>query len=63
MGLPVKFKLIADNDSMIQFNNPNHDFPQTIEYKKFGNDSICGSIKGNMNGSYMEEFFPFKRLL
>lgn len=62
MGLPVKFKLVAENDSMVQFNNPNHDFPQTITYKKLRHDSICGVISGDLNGSFVEEFFPFKKL-
>lgn len=62
MGLPVKFKLVVENDSMVQFNNPNHDFPQTITYKKLRPDSICGVISGDLNGSFVEEFFPFKKL-
>ncbi|MFZ4928644.1 DUF6265 family protein [Chryseobacterium sp. Mn2064] len=62
-NLPVDFtlKLIKEPYSLI-FENPKHDFPQTIVYKKAGKDSLFAEISGMMNGKVARQSFPMKKI-
>ncbi len=60
-GKPVVFKLKNAKDGLFEFNNPQHDFPQTIVYQKAGNDSLLASIEGMNNGKQSRMSFPFRR--
>lgn len=44
------------------FENPKHDFPNKIIYKKITSDSIFAQIFGNENGVKKFENFPMKRV-
>jgi hypothetical protein len=61
-GRPVEFYSDIVNDTLLQFQNPNHDFPQTIAYHKVREDSIVASISGNRNGQFFERLFKMSRV-
>lgn len=60
-GLPVKFRLTSSSDSELKFENPDHDFPQVIHYRKINEDSIFAIVSGIWEGKPVEDKFPFKR--
>ncbi len=43
---PVPFKLTACNDQLAVFENTEHDFPQKLEYRRKGEESILVSVSG-----------------
>jgi hypothetical protein len=45
----------------IVFENPTHDFPQRIGYKRISRDSIHAYIEGNANGTPRRVNFPYAR--
>ncbi|AZB11289.1 hypothetical protein EG344_21860 [Chryseobacterium sp. G0162] len=61
--LPVDFatKEIKDPTSLV-FENPAHDFPQMIAYKKKGKDSLMAEISGMMNGRMASQKFPMRKV-
>ena len=59
---PVSFGLTKSNDNQLVFENPKHDYPNKIIYRKFGNDSIVAEIFGVRNGKAASEQFPMKRV-
>jgi hypothetical protein len=61
-GRAVEFYSDIVNDTLLQFQNPNHDFPQTIAYHKVREDSIVASISGNRNKEYIQRIFPMKKV-
>lgn len=62
-NLPVDFisKEIKDPTSLL-FENPVHDFPQAISYKKQGKDSLIAEISGMMNGRMTNQKFPMRKM-
>lgn len=62
-GQPVVFKGTELNDSLLVFENPKHDFPQRICYRRIGADSITAEISGMVNDTLKREVFPLKRAL
>ena len=61
-GQPVKFvQTKADGKEWI-FENPAHDFPQTIKYTKVTDDSLVATVSGKENGKMQEMSFPMKRM-
>lgn len=61
-GLPVKFRMTSSSDSELKFENPDHDFPQIIHYRKINEDSIFATVSGIWEGKPVEDKFPFKRV-
>lgn len=61
--LPVDFATteIKDPTSLV-FENPAHDFPQMIAYKKQGKDSLMAEISGMMNGRMASQKFPMRKV-
>jgi hypothetical protein len=53
---PTDFKLTASTDKEAVFENPQHDFPKLVRYKRDG-DKLTASIEGN--GKKIE--FQFQR--
>lgn len=47
---PVEFKLNPNTESGFSFENPTHDYPQTIEYKKLSNNQMSATVSGKMEG-------------
>lgn len=62
MGMPVTFKMIFINDDKLVFENPSHDFPQTITYTKLSEDSLVAEISGVIKGEYHAQEFPMRRV-
>lgn len=60
-GKEVAFKETALNDTEIVFEDPSHDFPQRIVYRKAGADSLQANIEGVQDGKPRKEVFSFKR--
>jgi hypothetical protein len=60
-GISVSFKLISCEDQKFVFNNPEHDYPQTIVYRYVAPDSLYAHIEGNLDGKYRREDFVMVR--
>ncbi len=54
------FKLIRSATSEAVFENPDHDFPQRVIYKRQGT-KLTGRIEGNNKGKFMGFDFPLTR--
>ena len=58
---PVRVKLTKPSDSEVIFENPAHDFPQRILYRKV-DGGLFARIDGKQNGKERAEDFPMKSL-
>lgn len=56
----ASFKLISWKANEVVFENPAHDFPQRIIYRRNG-DTLQARIEGKMNGQERGIDFPFTR--
>ncbi len=56
------FKLTVAGSKKWLFENPEHDFPQKIEYDFFHRDSLRAAISGPFNGEEKQFFFPYSRV-
>lgn len=54
---PVAFELTKNTVRKLIFENPKHDFPNTIIYNQVGNDSLVAEIRGMKDGKEKKEFF------
>lgn len=61
-GQPVKFTLTSATDTMLVFENPEHDFPNKITYTRINQDSVVAQISGTMDGKANSMLFPFKKV-
>jgi len=43
------------------FENPAHDFPQRVIYRRLGPDAVTGRIEGEIGGQAKSVDFPYKR--
>ena len=60
-SLPVRFKIIHLNRQEFISENPVHDFPQRIAYRRM-KDLLLASIEGRKNGKYAKQNFDFERI-
>ncbi len=58
---PVAFKLTSSKPGELVFENPKHDYPQRIVYRKINDDSLVAIISGTQQGKKSLEQFPLKR--
>ena len=58
---PVSFRLIKGSETEVVFENPAHDFPRRIIYRRAGADSLFARIEGTENGVAKGIDFPYKR--
>lgn len=58
---PVDFKLISDAEDSFSFENPKHDYPQKITYKKINNKSLTATISGLQQGKQSSESYPMTK--
>jgi len=56
---PAEFVAASQNDTLIVFENPQHDFPQRIIYRKRGADSLIARIEGTTGGTARGVDFPY----
>jgi hypothetical protein len=63
-GVPdsTSFVLVKYENDEALFENPEHDFPQRVVYKKMGIDSLNAYIEGQVDGKTKREEFPYKRV-
>jgi hypothetical protein len=57
-NLPVAFKVIYLGQEEFISENPAHDFPQRISYRKIKNQ-LFASIEGNSRGKYVKQNFDY----
>ncbi len=58
----ASFKLVRTSEHEAVFENPQHDFPQRIIYRKQSDGSLLARIEGERNGKQSGVDFPFARL-
>jgi hypothetical protein len=52
---------VASTDSVV-FENPAHDFPQRVGYRRIGADSVLAWIDGTSDGKQRRVEFPYRRV-
>ncbi len=57
----ARFRLMIITEREARFENPDHDFPQRIIYRREG-DSLLGRIEGTSKGKQRAIDFPLKRV-
>lgn len=50
------------SDTLVRFENPAHDFPQRIIYRRIGSDSLLARIEGPRGGEMRGIDFPMRRV-
>ena len=58
---PVAFKLTSDIDNTFTFENPAHDYPQKITYKKVTSNRLTATISGKQQGKQTQESYPMSK--
>ena len=59
---PAEFRAVHVSDGHIVFENPQHDFPQRVIYRRVGADSLVARIEGTRNGTARGVDFPMRRV-
>jgi hypothetical protein len=59
---PADFEARSASDSLVTFENPAHDFPQRIIYRRHGADSLIARIEGTRNGQVRGIDFPYAKV-
>jgi len=60
--LPIQFQMTTDEDSLLVFENPKHEYPQKIQYKLMKNGSLVATITGKQNGKNSAENYPMNKV-
>jgi hypothetical protein len=58
----AQFKIASKTADEIVFENPAHDFPQRIRYRRAGPDGLHARVEGTMNGKTRGIDFPYVRV-
>lgn len=56
------FKLVRMNESEVVFENPQHDFPKRVIYRKNADGSVTARIEGDPGDKGKPQEFPYKRM-
>ncbi len=59
---PTAFAATLTSDTAVTFENPQHDFPQAIKYRRVGADSLVARIEGPQGGQVRGIDFRMKRI-
>ena len=59
---PAEFESIEVSDSSVTFENPSHDFPQRVMYRRRGADSLIARVEGMRGGKLRGADFPYARV-
>jgi hypothetical protein len=59
---PAEFESIAVSDSAVTFENPAHDFPQRVIYRRRGTDSLLARVEGMRGGQLRGSDYPYRRV-
>lgn len=60
-GQPVNFKEVQFADTMVVFENKEHDFPQRIIYRKTPDGNLLAYIEGEINGEMQKIEYPYTK--
>jgi hypothetical protein len=60
---PVIFKAATITDSSVVFENPRHEFPQKIGYRRAGNNAMYAWIEGDRDGETHRIEFPYQQVV
>ena len=58
---PLDFKLSSESENSFSFENPKHDYPQKIVYKKVNETNLVATISGIQQGKQSSESYPMKK--
>ncbi len=58
----IPFQMTKDEDSLLVFENPKHDYPQKIKYKLFKNNSLVATVSGKQKGKISSENYPMTKI-
>ncbi|MBM6498551.1 DUF6265 family protein [Flavobacterium macrobrachii] len=59
---PVEFKITESKiENEFAFENPKHDYPQKIVYKKVNETNLVATISGKQQGKSSSESYPMKK--
>jgi hypothetical protein len=58
---PTTFKLLSEGEAEAVFENPAHDFPQRVSYRRTAPDRLVARIEGEMNGKARGIDFAMQR--
>ena len=58
----TEFETASTSDSLVTFENPTHDFPQRVIYRRRGADSLLARIEGMRGGQLRGVDFPYRRV-
>jgi hypothetical protein len=58
---PVSFKLIKSSENEVVFENPTHDFPQRVIYRRESADKVFARIEGQEKGVNKAIHFRYHR--
>jgi hypothetical protein len=58
---PVTFKSTLEAENTFTFENPQHDYPQKIVYKKISNDRLIATISGKQQGKQTQESYTMTK--
>jgi hypothetical protein len=53
--------MTSDSENTFVFENPKHNYPQKIVYKKVNENSLVATISGMQQGKQSTESYPMKR--
>lgn len=60
-GKPVEYSMTSTDSNQLIFENPMHDFPKKIIYKKITNDSLVVQLEGLVDSVQEVQEYPMKR--
>lgn len=58
---PTSFRLLQQTDAEVVFENPAHDFPQRVRYRREGTDRLLARIEGQRDGKERAVDFPMQK--
>ena len=59
---PVLFQKTSATETELIFENPKHNYPQKISYKKISNALLVATISGNINGKILKETYNLSKI-
>lgn len=58
---PTEFKLAAHGPDSVRFENPAHDFPQAVSYRRVRPDSVVATVSASSGGKDRAIRFEYRR--
>jgi hypothetical protein len=55
---PTTFTMTSEAENTFSFENPAHDYPQKITYKKISETNLLATISGRQQGKQSQESYP-----